>query len=483
MNKQSGVDEREEQLRLGQTHLAAGRLDEARASLQRAATLAPGDPRPHGGLAALAMKQGRHEEAIAAYRAAASVDSGLADLLNNLGVALDGLGRRDDSVAVLRTAALLLPNSASVQDNLGNVMLSMSRAAEAEQCHRRALSLGAANNATTWSNLGNAMHRLGRLDESEAAYRRAIALSPNVARFHTNLALTLLLAGKFREGWDEYEWRWRDHPNFPPYLRQRPWRGEAMPQGTLLLQAEQGYGDTVQFARYAKLVRERVGRVVLACQPELVRLMRTVPWFDEVVPETAPVPKFDGGITLMSLAGMFGTDDACVPGGIPYVSVPAGSGIRLPEVEGFKVGLAWAGRPTHGDDWNRSIPARMLAPLLAVPGVSFYSLQRGGVAERLGRPPGGSVHEVADLCADFADTAQVVAAMDLIVSVDTAVVHVAGAMGKPVWLMLPPVPDFRWRMSGETTPWYPSLRLFRRGFDTGWEPVVAELAGHLARLL
>lgn len=475
-------DDHEAHLRLGLARLSAGRTEEARQPLQRAAALAPRDPRPHTALAALAMKLGRHDDAIAAYRGVAAGESGLGDLLNNLGVALDSLGRRDESVAALRTAALLLPESASVQDNLGNVLLSMSLAREAEHCHRRALALGAANNGTTWSNLGNSLHRLGRLEESEAAYRRAIALSPNVARFHTNLALTLLLAGKFREGWEEYEWRWRDHANFPPYLRDRPWRGEAMPNGTLLLQAEQGYGDTVQFARYARLARARVGRVILACQPELVRLMRTVPWLDEVVPETAPVPAFDGGLTLMSLAGMFGTDGGAdtIPGGVPYLSVPAGAGIRLPEAAGFKVGIAWAGRPTHGDDWNRSIPARLLAPLLAVPGVSFFSLQRGAVAGRLGRPPAGAIAEVADLCADFADTAQVVAAMDLIISVDTAVVHVAGAMGKPVWVLLPPVPDFRWRMGGDATPWYPSLRLFRRGFETGWEPVVAELARRLA---
>ncbi len=475
-------DDHEAHLRLGLARLSAGRTEEARQPLQRAATLAPRDPRPHTALAALAMKQGRHEDAIAAYRSLAAGDTGYGDMLNNLGVALDGLGRRDEGVAALRTAALLLPNSASVQDNLGNVLLSMSLAREAELCHRRALALGSSNNGTTWSNLGNALHRLGRLEESEAAYRRAIALSPNVARYHTNLALTLLLAGKFREGWEEYEWRWRDHPNFPPYLRDRPWRGEAMPSGTLLLQAEQGYGDTVQFIRYARLARQRVGRIVLACQPELVRLMRTVPWLDEVVPETAAVPAFDGGLTLMSLAGMFRTsaEPDTIPGGVPYLSVPAGAGIRLPEAKGFKVGIAWAGRPTHGDDWNRSIPARLLAPLLAVPGVSFFSLQRGAVAERLGRPPTGSIAEVADLCADFADTAQVVAAMDLVISVDTAVVHVAGAMDKPAWVLLPPVPDFRWRMGGDTTPWYPSLRLFRRSFEAGWEPVIAEITRQLA---
>ncbi|OAN53121.1 hypothetical protein A6A04_14250 [Paramagnetospirillum marisnigri] len=458
-------------------------------ALRRAVSLAPRDSRAPTLLGAVLMSLGRHEDAIQAYRAAIMVcaNPNPADLLNNLGVALERLERRDEAVAVLRAAALVRPDSIAIQDNLGNSLLATGNAPGAEACHRRALALGA-KGAETWSNLANSLHRQGRLDEADAAYRRAIQMAPQAPKFHTNLALNLLLSGRFAEGWREYEWRWRDHPNFPPHLREFPWDGGPLPPdmphgGTLLLQAEQGYGDTIQFVRFAPLLKQRgVTRVVLACQPELVRLVGSAPGLDQTIPETGPLPPFDRAVTLLSLAGVFKAGDEPVPAQMPYISVPEGAGVDLPEAEGrLKVGLAWAGRPTHGDDWNRSIPARLLAPLLDVPDVAFYSLQRGAVAERLGRPPAGRLLDAADLCADFADSAAVVAAMDLIISVDTAVVHVAGALGKPVWLLLPPVPDFRWLMRGETSAWYPSLRLLRRGFDTGWEPVIAQAETWLRR--
>ena len=463
------------------------RLVQAVEAYRQASRLWPSDSRPLAAMAAALMGLGRHDEAITAYRGAIAVsrDPNPADLLNNMGVALERLGRRDEAVGVLRSASLIRPDAAAVHDNLGNALLSTGDARGAEASHRRALAAGA-NGAETWSNLGNALHRQGRLDEADSAYRRAIQGAPNGAKFHTNLALNLLLAGRYAEGWREYEWRWREHPNLPSYLIDRLWDGGPLPPslpggGTLLLQAEQGYGDTIQFVRYIPLIKQRgVTRVILACQPELVRLMESAPGLDAVVPETGALPMFDRALTLMSLAGLFQAGDAPIPADIPYLRVPEGAGIALPKGEGrLKVAIAWAGRPTHGDDWNRSIPARLLEPLWDLPDITFYSLQRGAIAERLGRPPAHKVLDAADRCADFADTAAVVAAMDLIISVDTAVVHMAGALGKPVWLMLPPVPDFRWLMQGGQSPWYPSLRLLRRGFDCGWEPVIAEVANGL----
>lgn len=459
---------------------AAG-LAEAQEALLRAARLRPREHRPHMAMAALMLRAGRHEDAIAAYRAAAKADPALGDMLNNMGVCLDALGRKEEAVSVLRAASLLTPEKPSVHDNLGNSLLSVGDSREAEQCHRRALQLGS-RSGNSWSNLGNALHRQGRLDEAEGCYRRAIQSNPDNAKFHTNLALTLLLEGKFEEGWREYEWRWRNHPQLPAHLRDKPWTGADLKGGTLLLQAEQGYGDTIQFIRYAPLLRQRCARILLACQPELVRLMATAPGVDAVLSERDAVPACDAAITLMSLPGLMATDAGNVPGGVPYLAPPPGAGLPLPEGKGLKVGLAWAGRPTHGDDWNRSVPARQLAPLLAMPGVTFYSLQRGAVAERLGRPPADRLIEVADRCADFADTAALIAQMDLVISVDTAIVHLAGAMGKPVWVLLPQVPDFRWLMAGDTSPWYPSMRLFRKPPNGGWEPVIDQVSRKLSSL-
>ncbi|KIM00102.1 TPR repeat-contatining protein [Paramagnetospirillum magnetotacticum MS-1] len=467
--------------------------DQAQAAvdaLRRASGLMPRDPRPLNALAGALMGYQRYDDAIGAYRAATALASepNLADMLNNMGVALERLERRDEAVPVIRAASLIRPDSAAIQDNLGNALLGTARAEEAEACHRRALALGA-KGAETWSNLGNALHRQGRLDEADAAYRRAIQINPEGPKFHTNLALNLLLSGRMEEGWREYEWRWRGHPNLPPYLSDRVWTGEALPPdlpagGTLLLQAEQGYGDTLQFVRYVPMLKERgVSRVVLACQPELIRLMETAPGLDEVVGETGPLPPFDKALTLLSLPGVLAGHAA--PAGIPYLSVPKGVRMALPVAPAgtLKVGLAWAGRPTHGDDWNRSIPAGMLDPILDVSGVSFYSLQRGAVAPRLGRPPAERLVEAADLCADFCDTAAMLSGLDLIISVDTAVVHLAGALGKPVWLLLPSVPDFRWRMEGDTSEWYPAFRLFRRKPQGGWDAPIARVAQSLRALV
>lgn len=459
-------------------------------ALRRGCALLPSDPRPLGVLAGVLMGLKRYEEALAAYRAATalSADPSPADMLNNMGVALERLERREEAVALMRAASLVRPDSPAIQDNLGNALLGTARAEEAEACHRRALALGA-RGAETWSNLGNALHRQGRLDEADAAYRRAIQMNPDGAKFHTNLALNLLLSGRMEEGWREYEWRWRDHPNLPPYLVEKAWTGEPLPPdlpagGTLLLQAEQGYGDTLQFVRYAPLLKARgVSRVVLACQPELIRLMETAPGLDQVVGETGPLPPFDKALTLLSLPVVLA--GATVPAAPPYLSVPAGVDVRLPEAPAgtLKVGLAWAGRPTHGDDWNRSVPARLLQPVLDVPGVTFFSLQRGAVAPRLGRPPADRLVDAADLCADFCDTAAMLRDLDLIISVDTAVIHLAGALGKEVWLLLPPVPDFRWLMDGDSSEWYPAFRLFRRRFDSGWDVPIAGIAEALRALV
>nr|WP_043744739.1 tetratricopeptide repeat protein [Paramagnetospirillum magneticum] len=458
-------------------------LQAAAEALRRAGGLMPRDHRPLNALAGVLMGGKRYDDAVQAYRAAAAMatDPNLADMLNNMGVALERLERRDEAVPMMRAASLIRPDSPAIHDNLGNALLGTAQAEEAETCHRRALALGA-KGGETWSNLGNSLHRQGRLDEADAAYRRAIEINPEEPKFHTNLALNLLLAGRMEEGWREYEWRWRGHPNLPPYLVDRVWTGEPLPAdlpggGTLLLQAEQGYGDTLQFIRYVPQLKARgVNRVILACQPELIRLMETAPGLDAVVGEAGPMPPFDKAVTLLSLPGLLG--GLAAPAAFPYLSVPQGVRMPLPAAPAgtLKVGLAWAGRPTHGDDWNRSIPARMLAPILDVPGVTFYSLQRGAVAPRLGRPPADRLVEAADLCADFCDTAAMLMGLDLIISVDTAVVHLAGALGKPVWLLLPSVPDFRWRLEGEASDWYPAFRLFRRKGQSGWEAPIARLA-------
>jgi tetratricopeptide (TPR) repeat protein len=384
---------------------------------------------------------------------------------------------------LLRAAVIIQPDSWTAWDNLGNALLSRGNARMAESCHRQALALKP-DNAATLSNLANALHRLGKMEESVHFYRAAIAALPNSAKFHTNLALTLLLMEQYEEGWQEYEWRWRDHPAFPPYLKDKPWTGQKLKRGTILLQAEQGFGDTIQFIRYATQLKKFAKRIILICQPELVRIMKTVPDVDEVYPEGCPTPEFDAGTTLLSVPGILKVGINPIEPVPPYIFVPPGAGFDLgPKKKKLRVGIVWAGRATHGDDWNRSMPAHLLYPMLQNPDVEFISLQKGEVAERIGRPPPELIVDAGNRCNDFADTAAVISQLDLLIAVDTSVAHLAGAMGKPVWVMLPMIPDFRWKLAGETSPWYHNFTLFRRKSGEGWERVLFSVAQALTQVV
>ena len=471
-------------LNLGRLLLDMGKNPQAAQSLLNAIRALPSDAPAHLAMAMSLTRLGKHAEAVNAYKIAVKGDPPTGDVLNNHGVALDGAGRKAEAITVLRAAVLVQPESWTAWDNLGNALLARGSARMAEACHRQAMALKPGNSATL-SNLANALHRQGRMEESVGYYREAIAISPNSAKFHTNLALTLLVMGRYEEGWVEYEWRWHEHAGFPKYLKEKPWKGENLGDGTLLLQAEQGFGDTIQFVRYAPMLRQYAKRIVLVCQPELVRLIKSsAPGLDDVVAEGTPPPPFDKGMALLSVPGLLKAGIAPVPNTVPYLAPPPGAGFDLgPRTSRLRVGLVWAGRQTHGDDWNRSMPAHLLAPFFPIPGIQFFSLQKGEVAERIGRPQPQFVTDVGNRCQDFADTAAVIQQLDLVIAVDTSVAHLAGALGKPVWVMLPMIPDFRWRLEGTESPWYPSMRLFRRRPGDGWERVINEITQALRQTM
>ena len=443
----------------------------------------PNDAPAHLAMAMALTRLGKHNDALTAFKVAAKGDPATGDILNNLGVAMDGSGRKAEAITVLRAAVLIQPESWTAWDNLGNALLSRGNARMAENCHRQALALKP-DNAATLSNLANALHRQGKMEESVDFYRQAIAATPDSAKFHTNLALTLLLMERYEEGWVEYEWRWKDHPAFPKYLREKPWKGEPMPDGTLLLQAEQGFGDTIQFIRYVPHLKTLAKRVILICQPELVRTMKTVVGLDEVLPEGCDIPQFDKGVTLLSVPGILRVGINPIQPVPPYLYPPPDAGFDLgPKTKKLRVGIVWAGRPTHGDDWNRSMPAYLLKPMLEIPDIEFVSLQKGDVAPRIGRPPPELMYDAGNRCKDFADTAVIISQLDLVIGVDTSVCHLAAAMGKPTWIMLPLIPDFRWRLQGETSPWYTNVNLFRRNNGEGWERVLLSICRALSEVV
>jgi tetratricopeptide (TPR) repeat protein len=506
---------------LGSVLADLGELDAAVASYRHALTLRADYPQALNNLGNVLGRLGRLEEAAAALRTCVALRPDYAGAHNNLGNALAGLGRWDEATECFRTALALRPDLPESHNNLGNALLDSGRLEEAEASLRRALALRP-DYPDAHHNLGNVLSELGRWPEAEAtlrhaltlaprhaeahnslgrvlglqgdhaaalaSYRQAIALRPNYPDAHFNLALSLLALGRMAEGWQEYEWRWRT----PQAVRARrdftqpAWRGEPLAGRTLLIHAEQGFGDTLQFCRYAPLAAARGATVVLEVQTALVRLLRGMPGADLVLPRGAALPDFDLHCPMLSLPLALGPADiqAAAPSYLaPEQDAAATWAARLAG-PGLRVGLVWAGHPRTNMpavatmDRRRSLAPERLAPLFKVPGVRFFSLQKIGPAAPASLPMTDFMAEIQD----FADTAALVANLDLVISVDTAVAHLAAALGRPVWLLDRFDSCWRWLTGRRDSPWYPSLRIYRQPAPGDWDPVLAEVAADLRGL-
>src|SRR2546426_786091 len=345
--------------------------------------------------------------------------------------------------------------------------------------------------AEAHKNLGIALWDHGKLAEAIACFRQALALKPDYVHAHAGLGLALLRAGDLSHGFTEYEWRWRvkefEQQCAGLILPQPFWDGSELNGRTILLYAEQGLGTTIQFIRYAPLVARRGGRVIVACQPELVRLLASVDGTAQVVSERASLPDFDLHAPLLSLPRIIGTTLETIPSQCPYLSPPESSSVKVeatPDVK-LKVGIVWAGLPIHRNDRNRSCPLSYFLELAELPGVAVYSLQKQPRATGLGEvTPGMAVNNLSDQIGDWADTAAAICQLDLVLTVDTGVAHLAGALGRPVWVLLPHVGvDWRWMDGREDSPWYPSMKLFRQKVPGDWPSVFARVSGELQTLL
>ncbi len=408
----------------------------------------------------------------------------------NLGNALAALGRRDEALAAYREAVRLRPDYAEALGNLGLALTEARRPGEAAVLLRQAARLRPGL-AEAHNNLGLALTALGRFAEAEAAFEQALRLRPGEAATRWNLSLALLQAGDYGRDWAEYEARWLRPGCGPRPFAAPPWDGAPLEGRTVLLWCEQGLGDAIQFVRYAPLVRNRGGRVALECPGPLAALLRGAAGVDAVVAEGGPRPPFDVQAPLLSLPRLLGTTLTTVPAAVPYLAPDAALvgewRRRLEGLPGFRVGVCWQGNPYHPWDHHRSVPLGHFAPLAGVPGVRLVALQKefgreqaatlGGrfavadFGEELGRPP-----------ACFLDTASLVACLDLVVTADTAVAHLAGALGRPVWVVLPAsFVDWRWLRDRDDSPWYPTTRLFRQEKLGDWGPVFARVAGALRR--
>jgi tetratricopeptide (TPR) repeat protein len=467
---------------------ALKRDGEALAALDKALALRPGDPETlrNRGNALLAL--GRAEEARAQFDQVLKANPRQGEALLNRGSALAALGRPGDALADFDAALALAPNHPAALYNRGNALNDLGRPGEALTAFDRALGL-TPDNPQAWNNRGRALQALNRHQEAVQSFDKAIALDKSYADAHSNRALSLLTLGDFARGFPEYEWRWKRTGMADPRRNYRGalWLGEyALARKRVLLHAEQGLGDTIQFARYAPLLARMGATVTLEVQPELKALLAGIDGAASVHARGEPLPAYDVHCPLGSLPLALKTEPATIPADIPYLHADATRiakwRLRIEALPGKRVAFAWAGHAAHANDRNRSIELSLLAPLLSCAGVSFLSIQRelrAGDAERLTRY--ANVTHVGDALDDMSDTAAVLALTDLSIAVDTSVVHLAGAMGRPLWVMLPLSPDWRWTLRDQASPWYPQARLFRQRTLGDWPSVLAQIAGALRK--
>jgi tetratricopeptide (TPR) repeat protein len=389
------------------------------------------------------------------------------------------------ALPLLERSLALRPKEPEFHNNLGLALVAADRLADAIAAYRTSLALKP-DHAPAWNNLGLALQLQNEVRAGIDAFRRALALKPDFPRARWNLALALLLDGQFEEGWREYEVRLA-LPELGGHQSRHPgplWDG-AQPDGkTLLLPIEQGLGDTVQFARYATLLADAGARCVLRCPGMLAPLLATIPGVVEVSVEGEPLPAYDAYVPLLSLPRLFGTTMANIPATVPYLAVAetkraAARALLSRAGATRRVGLCWAGNPAHGNDHRRSLALSVLAPLFSVPSITWFSLQVGEAAAQLATT--SAAHRVVPLPAGTAliDTTALIAELDLVISVDTGIAHLAGALARPTWLVLPFAPDWRWQLGRDDSPWYPTLRLFRQPRQGDWPAVVDRVAAAL----
>jgi tetratricopeptide (TPR) repeat protein len=438
------------------------------------------------------MRLGRTADALADYDKALVIAPNDVPSLYNRGNALLALGRPAEALASYDRALVLQPALAEAMANRGNALRSLGRFDEALTSYEAALDLRPTD-PELLGNRGSALFDLGRDREAVAAFEAVLARAPQFAQARYNMALALLRQGDFAAGWPAYEARW-DTPFFVPQRRGFTvplWLGqgsitEPIAGRTILLHAEQGFGDTIQFVRYLPQVAALGAKVLVEVPAELIDLVSGFALDATVIARGATPPAFDMHCPLMSLPLAFGTRPDTIPVPIPYLAAPAAKAehwrARLAAVPGPRIGLVWAGRRTHDNDARRSLALPALDPVLAVNDYSFVSLQKelnaadaAALAERPTIMPLG--HDLVS----FADTAAAIAALDLVITVDTSVAHLAGAMGKPVWILLPYASDYRWLTERSDSPWYPTARLFRQAKSGDWTSVIAQTADELRR--
>jgi tetratricopeptide (TPR) repeat protein len=470
---------------LGNLFFDYGEMKQAASIYSLLVRMNPGYANAHCNLGNTLTELNQFAEAAKCYQTALSIEPNSSFALHKLGNLLARAKEWQEAEKCLRKVLELNISNAEAHNDLGNIFYHQRKLAESAECYHKALSLKP-NLAITYSNLGNALLDMGRYEEAVVHYEKSVELDPTSPGVHYNLALAQLAEGNYGSGWREYEWRWDFKTLMTPRrpFQQPLWQGESLQGKRILLHAEQGLGDTIQFVRYAPLVAARGGHVILEVAPALLRLLSDFPGVSEIVSRGEPLPHFDYQCPLMSLPLAFQTTVGTISSKFPYLQIGAedveGAKTMCPG-EGLRVGLTWAGNYKNKRDDLRSVRLKELLALGKTPGVSFFALQQGpATAEIEELSANFPMNRACCGFRDFHETAALVATLDLVISVDTAVAHLAGAMNKPVWLLLPYVADWRWMREREDTHWYPTVRLFRQSKPGDWPSAIAQVAERLA---
>jgi len=508
-------------LTIGNALMKLNRADEAVNAYRAALAIRPEYPEAMRNLSGLLSQRGAVDEAIDLARRSIAHQPDSSHAWYNLGCALHRQNRLDEAADALSRALALEPRFARAYSELGEVLLKMKafdrtiesfnqsleiepsavvhyriaialleqgKREEAIAACLKAQSLGFADQ-NLFNTLGTIHHQMGQIDKAIEFFRQALAIQPDFSPAQWNLGLLHLLKGDFREGWIGYEARWKanDLATPPRYSQLGLWDGSDLKDRRILLDCEQGFGDCIQFIRYIPLIVQRGGKPIVSAFPELRRLFRTVPCLEEIICPPEEIPPFDVQSPLGSLPRLFETTLQNIPASIPYLFADPILAerwrARVPNDGRIKIGLAWSGKPGSRDNAAHSPGLASLASLGAAPNTWFCSLQKGSAAAEAIAPPEGL--QITDWTAelqDFADTASLIANLDLVISSDTAVAHLAGAMGKPVWVLLPFVPDWRWLLDREDSPWYPTMRLFRQEKIGDWQSPIRQIGRELRKL-
>ena len=466
----------------GNAWMTKENLETAENYYKKAIELQPDYAEALGHLGLLKQKQGQFSEALICLNKALELNPNFVELLNNLGIALEENGQVEDAIACYRKAISIKPDFLAVFNNLGNSLQKQLLFKDAIAIYQQAISQHP-NFAEAINDLGHALQELGQLEDAIKYYQKAILIKPDYADAHLNFALSLLLRGELIQGFSEYEWRWQIRKNEIRNYSQPIWDGSNLQGKTIFLHLEQGLGDMIQFIRYIPLVQEKGGRIIVECYPHLLKLFSQIQGIKQWVICGGQIPHFDVYASLMSLPRILGTTLDNIPASIPYLKGDIfPSSFIFPASSLLKIGIVWSGSVAHHKNYQRSCSLTKFTELVEISQVSFYSLQKELSERDRDLLNQTNIQDLSQYLGDFTDTAAIISQLDLVITVDTSVAHLAGAMGKPVWLLLSYIPDWRWLLEREDSPWYPTMKLFRQPSLGDWDSVFHKLKTSLQTL-